>query len=133
MTGACEGGAQLTELPHACVREGEGEGEVYCVFSLAEGALTVDPSRQEAEAFFSRDRARELCRETVGSAADLAMPSTAARNRAAHQVVSAVGAPHWLGGDDQPNGHVTWFDGALDMQPEEASEEGVKVRTRTLG
>ena len=135
-SGACDGGAKLSELVHSCVQEGEakgsgegegeGEGKVYCVFSLAEGALTVDPSKEEAEPFVSRDRAQELCREAVGSTADLAIPSTAVRNRAAHQVVSAVGAPHWLGGNDQPNGHVTWFDGARDMQPQKAGE-GVKV------
>mmetsp|Transcript_151200 Transcript_151200/g.289821 ORF Transcript_151200/g.289821 Transcript_151200/m.289821 type:complete len:128 (-) Transcript_151200:95-478(-) len=27
-------------------------------------------------------------------------------------IVSTVGMPHWIGGDDYPNGHVKWLDGS---------------------
>lgn len=109
----------LHTLPHECIQEeqrkarsfGSSQGASspghYCVFSLA-GLLEHQPGE-----FESRDEARERCR-TLSPNADLAMPTTPARNAAAGHVVSAVGLPHWLGGSDFPNGEVTWLDGSAD-------------------
>eukprot|EP00933_Yihiella_yeosuensis_P052852 TRINITY_DN50986_c0_g1_i1.p1 TRINITY_DN50986_c0_g1~~TRINITY_DN50986_c0_g1_i1.p1 ORF type:complete len:580 (+),score=85.28 TRINITY_DN50986_c0_g1_i1:41-1741(+) len=102
-------------LPHECIVESDGQKRRsgddsegpnhYCIFSLA-GEINYEEGK-----FESRDAARERCR-VLSPKADLAVPSTAARNFAAGNVVSSTSLPHWIAGDDAPNGHVTWLDGS---------------------
>lgn len=103
----------LHSLPHECISQdpaaaGPPSSNHYCVFSLPGPA-----AREAPGAFDSREAARGRCRSTLAPDADLAIPATARINEAMGRVVSAVGAPHWLGGDDSPNGHVQWLDGSI--------------------
>jgi hypothetical protein len=99
----------LHSLPHECVQEEHSVGVAhYCVFSLA-SLMKYKPGD-----FDSREIAREHCRRTLAPTADLAIPATSRRNKAMGHIVSSVGLPHWIGGDDYPNGKVTWLDGSRD-------------------
>jgi hypothetical protein len=91
----------LHTLPHECILEGNSDH--YCVFSLANHVNYTDMN------FDTRTMARQKCK-ILSPDADLAVPSSLERNSAAGRVVSSVGHPHWLGGNDSPNGHVTWLD-----------------------
>eukprot|EP00930_Biecheleria_cincta_P069874 TRINITY_DN57553_c0_g1_i1.p1 TRINITY_DN57553_c0_g1~~TRINITY_DN57553_c0_g1_i1.p1 ORF type:complete len:959 (-),score=102.88 TRINITY_DN57553_c0_g1_i1:82-2958(-) len=99
--------AILHTLPHECVAEpSEGSGtDHYCVLSLA------SETDYDLGEFDSRDGARARCR-ALSPAADLAVPKNPSRNRVLGKVVSTVGLPHWIGGEDSPNGNVTWLDGS---------------------
>lgn len=88
----------LHTLPHECVTEGES---AYCMFSLA------NEVEYSGVSFDTRAMARQRCK-VLAPDADLAVTSDEIRNNAAGRVVSSVGKPHWLGGEDAPNGHVTW-------------------------
>merc|ERR1712048_1099835 len=97
----------LHSLPHECIQEEHSSGIThYCVFSLA-SLIKYEPGR-----FDSRQVAREKCRSSLAPTADLAIPSNPRRNDIMGHIVSSVGLPHWIGGDDSPNGYVTWLDGS---------------------
>jgi len=94
----------LHALPHECVTERmAGSSDHYCMFSLANEMTYSDME------FDSRAIARQRCK-LLSPDADLAIPSSEERNLAAGHIVSSVAQPHWLGGDDGPNGRVTWLD-----------------------
>lgn len=97
----------LHSLPHECIQEGTSNGtQQYCIFSLAHHL------KYEHGSFDSRITARQQCRRALSPAADLAIPQNPQRNEVMGHIVSSVGMPHWIGGDDYPNGHVTWLDGS---------------------
>lgn len=101
----------LHSLPHVCIEEQAPESDTsghYCFFSLAQELPYPDDA---FDSFDSREAARERCR-ILSPHADLGVPSTPERNQAAGLVVASVERPHWIGGWDEPNGHVTWLDGS---------------------
>ena len=86
---------------HACISEGP---DLWCVQSLA-------PRR--GGDLFARFAARA---DAAAACADrgydgLVHLTTSARQALAARVVDSLGVPHWIGGDDNPNGVVTWRDG----------------------
>ena len=86
---------------HACISEGAG---LWCVRSLA-------PHR-EADLFApfaSRADADSACADLGYDG--LVHLTTGVRQALAARVVDSLGVPHWIGGDDSPNGVVTWRDG----------------------
>jgi hypothetical protein len=107
----------LHGLPHECVFEHDIDNNpgFYCLFSLKDFVSTakaqskLEHPDEDHKRFDSRELADRTCK-ILSPDASLAMPVTSARNSAAQRVVSAVGCPHWLGADDEPNGHVTWSD-----------------------
>eukprot|EP00040_Diaphanoeca_grandis_P015938 m.81932 g.81932 ORF g.81932 m.81932 type:complete len:509 (-) comp25472_c0_seq2:381-1907(-) len=97
----------ITQLHHkACMVENmTGYDDVVCMISL------FDQLPQTLGGFLSRDEARGACRQLVSPDADLAMPTTPARNNLATSLVDALEEPHWLGADEFPPRVVHWFDG----------------------
>eukprot|EP00928_Gymnodinium_smaydae_P065183 TRINITY_DN48361_c0_g1_i1.p1 TRINITY_DN48361_c0_g1~~TRINITY_DN48361_c0_g1_i1.p1 ORF type:complete len:534 (+),score=59.24 TRINITY_DN48361_c0_g1_i1:51-1604(+) len=82
----------LHSLAHECMQDESSDGD-------------------ESGQFDSREVARQQCRRVLSPSSDLAIPLDRERNTMMGRVVSSVGKPHWIGGDDYPNGHVTWLNG----------------------
>lgn len=105
--GSCSG----AQAKNCCRNKDVGKRVVkgyYCIFSLSQ--QTGYPQGE----FDTRDSARSLCR-ALSPKADLALPMTPQRNKAAQAVASATGVPHWIGGDNTDNHTVRWLNG-IDAQ-----------------
>eukprot|EP00946_MAST-07B_sp_MAST-7B-sp1_P001925 g1925.t1 len=107
---------------HGCITEENDNSasatrpSLYCVHSLAprdaspgSPLLPSAGSREGDNTFPSRDAAASMC-QTRGYDG-LVDVTTVERNKLAARIVDSLGVPHWLGGDDWPNGVVTWADG----------------------
>jgi len=86
-----------------------------CYFSLrnladAEGGYR-DLDKSPHEWFDAMGAARSHCTRFMAhyNTADLAMPTSAVRNRAMAAVVDAVGAPHWIGANNPQGKVVDWL------------------------
>ena len=109
-------GVSAAESPyvyHGCITEDVGEeSSLFCVHSLAPRDHTPGsprhPNAGPTNTFPSRDAAATECM-TRGYDGLLDV-TTVERNKLAAQIVDSLGVPHWLGGDDSPNGVVTWSD-----------------------
>lgn len=99
---------------HGCIVEEDSDGKepsaLFCMFSLAPLDGPGSPSSPHGNGtFLSRDASAMEC---VARGYDgLVDIKNKERNNLARRIVDALGVPHWLGGDDMPNGVVTWSDG----------------------
>jgi hypothetical protein len=107
--------AESHHVYHGCITEDDsGASSLYCIYSLAphddSPGSPRRPSAGLGNTFPTRDAAASMC--VTRGYDGLVDVTTAERNKLAAKIVDSLGVPHWLGGDDSPNGVVTWADGS---------------------